>query len=748
MNPSATFLARRQNIGSGENSTIEKQRKELQLLIGELKDRDKELNDMVAVHQRQLLSWEEDRQKVLTLEERCSKLEGELHKRTEIIRSLMKKVKVLESNQIECQTALQKTQLQLQEMAQKATHSSLLSEDLEARNENLSNTLVELSAQVGQLQAREQALTTMIKLKDKDIIEAVNHIADCSGKFKLLEHALRDAKMVENSIVKEKQDYKQKLKALKVEVNKLKEDLNEKTTENNEQREEIIRLKQEKSCLHDELIFTVEREKRKDELLDIAKSKQERTNSELHSLRQIYVKQQSDLQFLNFNVENSQQLIQICDSKREDSKTLESSRDMCLSDLENSHPKVDIKREKSPLKDNFEAMLAQQNRSEKSSCDVCKEKKLQISTAFGEKGVITLSSLLTKDLTEKQKSWPLGGKISIEPESKIVSCKVHAKSPNDKGAGLQSAEEQPSPPAEEKQWRGGDVCLGLASCSAPRQAEKLDVEGREPLARSEIQCCPKSEGCLDDSDLCDPTCCHPSNFVIEAPGHMSDAEWINIFKPSKMQRIVRHKTVCTCLGSVGGGDYSSSVSELTAIQQSHCLGSSKSAAREDETVASPDEKNSPTSLLINKDAALSSEKDDFSPTSKLQRLLAESRQMVTDLELSTLLPLRCQDLGGGARSVRVPSGSRRRLRAEAEADVAAPPFPRHEAVRPPKSRRLQAMQAGSDAKRKRTSPRGRGAGRRSERGTEPRAKRRSRCGLGIGRTSTAEPPSSRSRLSA
>lgn len=43
----------------------------------------------------------------------------------------MKKVKVLESNQVECQTALQKTQQQLQEMAQKATHSALLSEDLE-----------------------------------------------------------------------------------------------------------------------------------------------------------------------------------------------------------------------------------------------------------------------------------------------------------------------------------------------------------------------------------------------------------------------------------------------------------------------------------------------------------------------------------------------------------------------------------------------------------------------------------------
>ncbi|XP_036027718.1 coiled-coil domain-containing protein 62 isoform X4 [Onychomys torridus] len=410
MIPSATFFSRRQNIGSEvENSTIEKQRKELQLLIGELKDRDKELNDMVTVHQRQLLSWEEDRQKVLTLEERCSKLEGELHKRTDIIKSLMKKVKMLESNQIECQAALQKTQQQLQEMAQKATHSALLSEDLEARNENLSSTLVELSAQVGQLQAREQALTTMIKLKDKDIIEAVNHISDCSGKFKLLEHALRDAKMAETCIVKEKQDYKQKLKALRFEISKLKEDLTEKTTENNDQREEIIRLKQEKSCLHDELIFTAEREKRKDELLDIAKSKQDRTNSELHNLRQIYVKQQSDLQFLNFNVENSQELIQIYDSKMEESKAL---------------------------------------------------------------------------------------------------------------------------------------------------------------------------GC----------------------------------------------------------------SELITIQAPQCLGSSKSAEREDESGASPDKRTSSKSVFLSKDAALSNEKDDFSPTSKLQRLLAESRQMVTDLELSTLLPISCENL--------------------------------------------------------------------------------------------------------
>ncbi|XP_060049167.1 coiled-coil domain-containing protein 62 isoform X2 [Erinaceus europaeus] len=661
MNPSATFLAGRQIFGlEVETSTIERQRKELQLLICELKDRDKELNDMVAVHQRQLLSWEEDRQKVLTLEERCSKLEGELHKRTEIIRSLTKKVKVLESNQIECQTTLQKTQLQLQEMVQKATHASLLSEDLEARNENLSNTLVELSAQVGQLQAREQALTTMIKLKDKDIIEAVNHISDCSGKFKLLEHALRDAKMVETCIVKEKQDYKQKLKALKVEVNKLKEDLNEKTTENNEQREEIIRLKQEKSCLQDELIFTAEREKRKDELLDIAKSKQERTNAELHNLRQIYVKQQSDLQFLNFNVENSQELIHIYDSKMERTKALD-SRDMCLSDLESIHPKTDVKREKnqkSPVKEQkFETLLVQQNQSDKSSCDICKEKKLQVNTSLEENSVIALSSLFTKDSSEKCRSWSLGGKLQIEPENKGTLRKIHEKSLKGHGIETQNREKQISETSssDEKQWHDISVYLGLANCSGSKQPEKLDVECQDHVAKSGVLGCHKNEGCVGESNTCEAKCCHPSNFVIEAPGHMSDMEWMSIFKPSKVQRIVRHKSVCTCSGSASGTKYNSSTSEVIAIQHTHCLGSSKSASREDEkfteTESSSDKNNSTKILLVNQDSSLPTEKDDFSPTSKLQRLLAESRQMVTDLALSTLLPISSESLNSSGLNI-------------------------------------------------------------------------------------------------
>lgn len=60
-----------------ENSTIAKQRAELQLLIAELKDRDRELNEMVTSHRRQISAWDADRQKILNLEERNTVYESE-----------------------------------------------------------------------------------------------------------------------------------------------------------------------------------------------------------------------------------------------------------------------------------------------------------------------------------------------------------------------------------------------------------------------------------------------------------------------------------------------------------------------------------------------------------------------------------------------------------------------------------------------------------------------------------------------
>ncbi|XP_072736442.1 coiled-coil domain-containing protein 62 isoform X3 [Ciconia boyciana] len=293
-----------------ENGTIQKQRQELQLLIAELKDRDKELNDMVAVHQRQLLAWEDDRQKILTLAERCNSLNNELNKRNEIIKSLTKKLKFLASQQNDSKTTFENTQQKFKELSQKVTDATVHCQALEEKNQSLHCSVLELSAKTGQLQAREQELLTMLKLKDEVILETTDHITEFTSKFKKLESALRAAKMEEFSLNKEKQDLKLRLKELILETNKLKDDLCEKMKENNKQQGEIIYLRQENGCLRNELALVVEKAKRKDQLLQFAKSKQVRTDTELSSLRQIYVKQQRDLQFLHVNLESSQELRQ------------------------------------------------------------------------------------------------------------------------------------------------------------------------------------------------------------------------------------------------------------------------------------------------------------------------------------------------------------------------------------------------------------------------------------------------------
>ncbi|KAM9281287.1 coiled-coil domain-containing protein 62 [Morus bassanus] len=293
-----------------ENSTILKQRQELQLLIAELKDRDKELNDMVAVHQRQLLAWEDDRQKILTLAERCNLLNHELNKRNEIIKSLTKRLKFLESQQNDSKTTYENTQQKFKELSRKVTDATVHCQALEEKNQSLHCSVLELSAKTGQLQAREQELLTMLKLKDEVILETTDHVTEFTSKFKKLESALRAAKTEEFSLNKEKQDLKLRLKELMLETNKLKDDLCEKMEENNKQQEEIIHLKQENGCLRNELTLIVEKAKRKDQLLQFAKSKQARTDTELSSLRQMYVKQQRDLQFLHVSLESSQELRQ------------------------------------------------------------------------------------------------------------------------------------------------------------------------------------------------------------------------------------------------------------------------------------------------------------------------------------------------------------------------------------------------------------------------------------------------------
>ncbi|NXU08539.1 CCD62 protein, partial [Pardalotus punctatus] len=285
---------------------IRRQRQELKLLIAELKDRDRELHDMVAVHERHIQAWEDDRQKILTLAERCSALTSELNERNAIIKSLTKRLKFLESQQNDSKIALENTQQKFKELTEKVTDTSVHCQALEEENQSLHCSILELSAKTGQLQVREQELLTMLQLKDKVLLETTDQITEVTSKFKTLEGALRTAMLQEFSRNREQQDLKLPLNDVLFQVNRMKDVLSEKIKENSRHQEEISHLKHENGCLRTELIVAVEEAQRKDQLYWFAKSKQARMEKELSSLQQVCVKQQRDLHFFHINLESSQ----------------------------------------------------------------------------------------------------------------------------------------------------------------------------------------------------------------------------------------------------------------------------------------------------------------------------------------------------------------------------------------------------------------------------------------------------------
>ncbi|KAK2870769.1 hypothetical protein Q8A67_023296 [Cirrhinus molitorella] len=317
-----------------EVSTIQRQRLELQLLIAELKDRDQELNTMAAAHHKQLLSWEQDRQRVLILEQRCARLEDELEKRNEVIRALSKRTKVAESREKDVYRELNSTQQQLHELSRREMNTSRHEQDLEERNQSLNSTVMILSSQVGQLQVREEELSSMLKLKDKDVIEATNHILELSGRLCELEKSIEELRTRESKTLREMEEHKRRFRESRHENTQLKAELQEKTIENNSQREELIRLKQENQLLKKditavELQMMNEEKSWRDDLLELSKSKQARAESELLCLRQVCENQQNDLQLLKLNLESTREALRHHEGQR--------SRERADSGLGDSH---------------------------------------------------------------------------------------------------------------------------------------------------------------------------------------------------------------------------------------------------------------------------------------------------------------------------------------------------------------------------------------------------------------------------
>ncbi|XP_069556997.1 coiled-coil domain-containing protein 62 isoform X2 [Brachyistius frenatus] len=287
-------------------STIQRQRRELQLLVAELRDREEELNAMAASHHKQHHAREQDRHRAMTLEQRCSRLDEELQKRKEVIRVLTKRACEVETGEKEVQKELGVAVQQLCELRETQRHVSERCQDLEEKNQSLSSTVVSLSTQLGSLQVREEELSSMLKLKDKDVTEASGHILDLSGRLRDLETTLTESRSRENKLQRDSEENRRSYREARQEVAQLREELQQQVTQSSTQREEIIRLKQELQLLRRDLALT-EGDSWKDELLELSRSKQERLVSELRCLRQVCENQENDLQLLRTNQENSRE---------------------------------------------------------------------------------------------------------------------------------------------------------------------------------------------------------------------------------------------------------------------------------------------------------------------------------------------------------------------------------------------------------------------------------------------------------
>uniref|UniRef100_A0A1A8L7D1 Huntingtin interacting protein 1 related n=1 Tax=Nothobranchius pienaari TaxID=704102 RepID=A0A1A8L7D1_9TELE len=269
------------------SSTIQRQRRELQLLMVELKDREMELNAMAASHHQQHQAWEQDRQRALVLEQRCARLDEELHKRNGVMRAVTKHFCVVESREREVQMELSKAKQKLCELEEKQEHIIGGCRDYEEKNQSLSSTVMALSTQVGSLRVREEELSSVLKLKDKDVTEASGRILELTGRLRDLHAALTQSRSQENQLFRVSEENKRRYKETKHEVNQLREELQQQVTQSSTQREEIIRLKQELQLLHADLVLTAgEGDSWKDELLELSRTKQERIMSERRWLRQ------------------------------------------------------------------------------------------------------------------------------------------------------------------------------------------------------------------------------------------------------------------------------------------------------------------------------------------------------------------------------------------------------------------------------------------------------------------------------
>lgn len=296
----------KENTTGLDVTTICKQRREIQMLVAELRDRDRELNEMTIAHQHQLQAWEQDRHRLLTLEQKCHQYQDEVKHRTKQLRQALAQLKSLRNESTSQNSTLETTQDQLTRLSEENSKQIRFVQDLKEENARLRNSLKEVSNHQGQFHAREQELITKIKLKDKDLSQATTQMKELSDRLRQLDTRARECLEREAESVRQVTHWKEQYMEIKDNLKESDDALKKKDEELQQQLILTVQIKQKLEGVQDEYN---NREKSKDQLIESLKSKQTRTDAQIKQLRELFERQQRELTLLQLNLESSKEVI-------------------------------------------------------------------------------------------------------------------------------------------------------------------------------------------------------------------------------------------------------------------------------------------------------------------------------------------------------------------------------------------------------------------------------------------------------
>ncbi|WAR03812.1 CCD62-like protein [Mya arenaria] len=275
-----------------ENMTLQKQRAEIQLLVGELRDRDRELSDMMAAHQQQLTAWEQDRARLTSLDKKCAQYEEDLRSKTDQLRDYISSIRALKTREVDTLEQMESLRGDVSALENQNSLCRAHNTKLKERMSSLEKSLKDMTVAHNQLQTKEQELSTTLRTKEKDISSATSQMKELSERLRQLD--LRCKECQDRELEKKRQ-----------EVVRLAE-------ENRSARQQLALVQKEAGMM----------ERCKDELIESIKVKQERTDSQLKNYRQLYERQLNEVASLQLQLDTTKEA-------RQQSNQLDTTKETC-----------------------------------------------------------------------------------------------------------------------------------------------------------------------------------------------------------------------------------------------------------------------------------------------------------------------------------------------------------------------------------------------------------------------------------